>query len=47
MQKNSNPYLMKIQISFYMQQKFRSVFNETIDQFLYAAKISDLHLMKI
>ena len=38
---------MKVHISFYMQQKFKFAFNENTDKFLYVAKISNLHLMKI
>ena len=38
-EKKSDLYLMKIQICFYVQKNFRSVFNENTDLFLYVENL--------
>ena len=45
--KFSDLYLMKIQICFYMQKNFKSVFNENTNKLFLYRKISDRYLMNI
>ena len=45
-EKDSDPYLMKMQISFFDWRRFRFASNEDANQFL-IEKNSDLHIMKM
>ena len=52
MEKFSDMYLMKIQISFWLGKIFKSIFNENTDQFFFYSekfleKFSNLYLVKI